>query len=29
MSDRVSFIGRIIVHFFDETRWGRTLRLVH
>lgn len=28
MSDRLAFIGRIIIHFFDETRWRRTLRLV-
>ncbi len=29
MGDRISFIGRIVIHFFDETRWKRTLRLVH
>jgi len=29
VGDRVAFIGRIVVHFFDETRWRRTLRLVH
>jgi signal peptidase I len=28
MGDRLAFIGRIIIHFFDETRWSRTLRLV-
>jgi signal peptidase I len=28
MGDRLAFIGRIIIHFFDETRWRRTLRLV-
>lgn len=27
-SDRILFVGRIIIHFFDETRWQRTFRLV-
>jgi signal peptidase I len=27
-SDRILFVGKIILHFFDETRWGRTLRPV-
>lgn len=27
-SDRILFVGRIIIHFFDETRWHRTFRLV-
>ena len=26
--DRMSFIAHIIIHFFDETRWSRTLRIV-
>ena len=26
--DRLGFIGHIVLHFFDETRWKRTLRLV-
>lgn len=26
--DRILFVGRIIIHFFDETRWNRTFRLV-
>jgi len=26
--DRLLFLGRIIVHFFDETRWRRTLQVV-
>ena len=26
--DRVGFIAHIIIHFFDETRWPRTFRLV-
>ncbi len=26
--DRVSFIGHIVIHFFDQTRWSRTFRLV-
>ncbi len=28
MGDRVAFMVHVIVHFFDETRWRRTLRLV-
>jgi signal peptidase I len=27
-SDRAGFLFHIIVHFFDETRWSRTLRVV-
>ena len=27
--DRVGFLSHIIIHFFDETRWSRTLKLVH
>jgi signal peptidase I len=27
-SDRLGFIAHIIIHFFDETRWSRTLKLV-
>lgn len=27
-SDRVGFIGHVVLHFFDQTRWSRTLRLV-
>lgn len=27
-SDRILFVGRIIIHFFDETRWQRTFSLV-
>jgi signal peptidase I len=26
--DRVGFLAHIIIHFFDETRWSRTLRIV-
>ncbi|MFZ0685111.1 MAG: signal peptidase I [Terriglobales bacterium] len=26
--DRLGFIAHIIIHFFDETRWSRTLKLV-
>ena len=26
--DRLSFLAHIIIHFFDETRWSRTLRVV-
>jgi len=28
MRDRVAFIGHIIIHFFDQTRWRRMLHLV-
>lgn len=27
-SDRLLFLGRIVLHFFDETRWKRTLHVV-
>jgi len=28
VSDRLKFIGQVILHFFDETRWRRTLKVV-
>jgi signal peptidase I len=28
MEERLGFIAHIIIHFFDETRWSRTLRIV-
>jgi signal peptidase I len=28
VSDRLAFIGKVIIHFFDETRWRRTLKVV-
>jgi len=28
-SDRFGFLVHIVIHFFDETRWSRTFRLVH
>jgi signal peptidase I len=28
MSDRLAFIGRVIYHFFDQTRWNRMFRVV-
>jgi signal peptidase I len=28
MADRLGFIAHIVLHFFDETRWGRTLKVV-
>jgi signal peptidase I len=28
MGDRLGFLAHIIIHFFDETRWSRTLRIV-
>lgn len=27
-SDRLLFLGKVILHFFDETRWSRTLKVV-
>ena len=27
-SDRLLFLGKVVLHFFDETRWRRTLRVV-
>lgn len=29
LGERVQFIGHIVIHFFDETRWSRMLHLVH
>jgi signal peptidase I len=26
--DRIGFLGKVILHFFDETRWKRTLQVV-
>ena len=26
--ERVGFLGHVVLHFFDETRWGRTLKVV-
>jgi signal peptidase I len=28
VGDRLGFLAHIIIHFFDETRWSRTLKLV-
>ncbi|HUO26856.1 MAG TPA: signal peptidase I [Candidatus Aquilonibacter sp.] len=28
MADRLGFLAHVVLHFFDETRWGRTLRPV-
>jgi signal peptidase I len=28
LADRVGFVGHVVLHFFDETRWRRTLRVV-
>ena len=28
MSDRLGFLAHIIIHFFDETRWSRTFKVV-
>lgn len=29
IGERLQFIAKIIVHFFDETRWNRMFRMVH
>jgi signal peptidase I len=28
-ADRIAFIGKVVIHFFDQTRWRRMLRVVH
>jgi signal peptidase I len=28
MADRLGFLAHVVLHFFDETRWGRTLEVV-
>ena len=28
MADRVAFVGNVVIHFFDRTRWGRMFHLV-
>jgi len=28
LSQRLGFLARVVIHFFDETRWRRTLRIV-
>jgi signal peptidase I len=28
MGDRLGFLAHIIIHFFDETRWSRTFKVV-
>ncbi len=28
LADRLGFVAHVVLHFFDETRWGRTLRVV-
>ena len=28
MADRIGFFAHTVLHFFDETRWGRTLKVV-
>ena len=26
--DRIGFLAHVVLHFFDQTRWGRTLKVV-
>ena len=28
VGDRLGFLAHVVLHFFDETRWGRTLKVV-
>src|SRR5438132_1319350 len=28
VSERLGFLAHVVIHFFDETRWRRTLRMV-
>jgi signal peptidase I len=28
MADRLGFLAHVVLHFFDDTRWGRTLKVV-
>ena len=28
IGDRISFVGHILLHIFDQTRWSRTFRVV-
>jgi signal peptidase I len=28
MSDRLGFMGHILMHIFDETRWKRTFHII-
>jgi signal peptidase I len=28
LSQRLSFLAHVVIHFFDETRWKRTLKAV-
>jgi signal peptidase I len=29
IKDRLTFVGHVIIHFFDQTRWKRMFKLVH
>ena len=28
VGDRIAFVGHILLHIFDQTRWGRTFHIV-
>ena len=28
VADRIGFLAHVIIHFFDETRWRRTFRVI-
>lgn len=29
LAERIGFIFKVVIHFFDQTRWSRTFKLVH
>lgn len=29
LGDRLAFMAKVVLHFFDETRWSRTLKVIH
>jgi signal peptidase I len=29
IGERIAFIGKVVLHFFDQTRWRRMLKMVH
>jgi signal peptidase I len=29
LSDRIAFIFKVVIHFFDQTRWSRMFHVVH
>jgi signal peptidase I len=29
IGDRIAFMGHILIHIFDQTRWNRTSHVIH